>query len=67
MSRLPTSATPSERLLTIADVVDRCQVSARSVRRWIGDGRLRAIRLGRSVRIRECDLATFLNLCQSSK
>jgi excisionase family DNA binding protein len=67
MSGPRTPAPASERLLTITDVADRCQVSPRSVRRWIDDGRLRVIRLGRSVRVSEGDLATFLSLCQISK
>lgn len=58
-----TPAIASERLLTIADVADRCRVSPRSVRRWIDDGRLRVIRLGRNVRVSEGDLANFLTHC----
>ena len=67
MSRPRMPAPASERLLTIADVAERCQVSPRSVRRWIDDGRLRVIRLGRSVRVAEGDLAAFLSHCQKSK
>lgn len=33
-------------LLTISDVADQLQVSKKTVRRWIADGRLPAIRLG---------------------
>ena len=67
MTRRQTPAPASERLLTIADVAERCQVSPRSVRRWIDDGRLRVIRLGRSVRVGERDLARFLSHCQTGK
>jgi excisionase family DNA binding protein len=67
MRRPRTPALASERLLTIADVADRCQVSPRSVRRWIDDGRLKVIRLGRSIRVGERDLADFLSHCQISK
>ena len=67
MSRPRTPLVPPERLLTIADVADRCQVSSRSVRRWIDDGRLKVIRLGRSVRVSERDLAAFVSGCQTSK
>jgi excisionase family DNA binding protein len=67
MSRPRTSAPASERLLTIADVAERCQVSSRSVRRWIDEGRLKVIRLGRNVRVSERDLAKFLSHCQTSK
>ena len=67
MSRRRTPAPASERLLTIADVAERCQVSPRSVRRWIDDGRLRAIRLGRSVRVCERDLAAFPKSLQNKQ
>jgi excisionase family DNA binding protein len=49
MTRPQTPAPAPDRLLTIADVAERCQVSPRSVRRWIDDSRLQVIRLGRSV------------------
>jgi len=39
-------------------VADRLQVSKRTVRRWIAEGRLPVVRLGRAVRIRPADLAT---------
>ena len=67
MSRPRTPSPPSERLLTITDDADRCQVSPRSVRRWINEGRLKVIRLGRNVRVCEGDLAKFLTHCQTSK
>jgi excisionase family DNA binding protein len=65
MNRSQTPGRASQRLLTIADVADHCQVSPRSVRRWIDNGRLRAIRLGRSIRVSEGDLARFLSHCQT--
>ena len=58
MSRRQTDA--SDPLLTVDQVADRCQVSTRTVRRWITDGDLAFIRLGRLVRIRERDLDRFL-------
>ena len=51
---------PIEPLLTIDDVADRCQVSTRTVRRWIKSGDLRAIRLGRQLRVRPIDLENLL-------
>ena len=47
-------------LLTIADVARRLQVSERAVRRWIAEGRLAVVHLGRAVRVRPADLAHIL-------
>ena len=58
MSRRQTDA--SDPLLTMDQVADRCQVSTRTVRRWITDGDLAFIRLRRLVRIRERDLDRLL-------
>jgi excisionase family DNA binding protein len=40
-----------ERLLTVNQLAELWQVSPRTVRRMIADGRLRIVRLGRAVRI----------------
>jgi excisionase family DNA binding protein len=48
------------RLLTIQNVADECQVSTKTVRRWIEDGELVAYKLGRQWRISEQDLKHFL-------
>lgn len=48
------------RLLSVAAVADRLDVSTKTVRRWIAAGALRIHRLGRSVRIGETDLQKFL-------
>ena len=40
-----------EGLLTVRQVAERWQVSERSIRRMIADGRLPVVRLGRAVRI----------------
>jgi excisionase family DNA binding protein len=45
---------------TIAAVAQRLDVSARTVHRWIGEGKLIVHRFGRSVRISEADLNAFL-------
>ncbi len=57
MTRRSSVADP---LLTVSDVANRCQVSERTVRRWITDGDLAFIRLRRLVRIRERDLDRLL-------
>ena len=51
---------PVPRLLSVAAVADRLDVSTKTVRRWIEAGELRIHRLGRSVRIGETDLQQFL-------
>lgn len=40
-----------EELLTVSQVADNWQVSTRTLRRMIADGRLQVVRLGRAVRI----------------
>ncbi len=42
--------------LTIGEVKDLLKVSERTVRRWISTGELPALKIGRSVRIREEDI-----------
>ena len=44
------------RLLTVAQAAEVCQISERQMRRMIGDGRIPVLRFGRSVRIRPADL-----------
>ena len=51
---------PKPRLLSVATVADRLDVSTKTIRRWIEAGELRIHRLGRSVRISETDLQKFL-------
>ena len=41
----------ADRLLTVGQVAENWQVSERTVRRMIGDGRLPVVHLGRAVRI----------------
>jgi excisionase family DNA binding protein len=42
---------PAEEFLTVSQVAENWQVSPRTVRRMIADGRLQVVRLGRAVRI----------------
>ncbi len=51
---------PVPALLAIKKVAKRCDVSVRTVRRWIDCRELIAHRLGRQWRISEADLAIFL-------
>jgi len=48
------------RLLTVYEVAQRLGVCVRSVRGYIKRGALHVIRLGRSVRVAENDLADFI-------
>lgn len=43
-------------LMSVFEVSEHLQVSQRTVRRWIADGRLRAARVGGHYRIREQDV-----------
>ena len=52
-------AEPDE-LLTLADVARELQLATKTIRRAITAGRLKALRLGRQIRIRRRDLVEFL-------
>lgn len=47
-------------LLTVAEVADLFRVSSMTVYRLIRNGELAAVRVGRSYRVREDDLQTYL-------
>jgi excisionase family DNA binding protein len=49
-----------ERLLTIQEVAQRLQHSVRTVREWLRTRRLRGVKTGREWRVREEDLAAFV-------
>ena len=53
----------SSALLTTKDVAAYCQVSYWTARDWIDTGKLKALRLGRLVRVRPADLEAFLGRC----
>ena len=46
-------------LLTIDQAAGRLAVSAKTIRRMIEDGRLKAVRMGRAVRVSEASIAAF--------
>jgi excisionase family DNA binding protein len=60
MSKHPASPANGSKLLTIGQVAEQCSVHARTVRRWIKSGELRAHRFGQLVRVSEGDLSEFL-------
>ena len=53
---LPVGLDAGDRLLTVAQAADICQISERQIHRMIRDGRMPVLRFGRSVRIRPADL-----------
>ena len=46
--------------VTASQVAEICCVSVRTVRRWMNDGDLHFLKLGRAVRVHEDDLEAFL-------
>jgi excisionase family DNA binding protein len=49
-----------DEFLTVGDVPDRLRVHPQTVRSWIARGELRAIKIGRTVRIRRSDFEEAL-------
>ena len=49
-----------DEFLTVGDVAERLRVHPQTVRAWIARGDLRAIRIGRTVRIRQTDFQEML-------
>lgn len=52
---------PELKLYTVAQVAELFEVTAQSVRNWIINGDLKALRLNNQFRIKRKDLLTFLN------
>ncbi len=50
-----------EKLLTPEEVAEHLAVSPKSIRKWLREGKLRGVRVGRLWRIRERDLEAFLD------
>ena len=57
----PATLSQVERLLDVTAVAETLGVCPRTVRRMIKDGRIPALRVGRSVRIRAADLNRLIN------
>ena len=54
------SLAADDEFLKVADVAERLRVHPQTVRSWIARGELRAIKLGRTVRIRRTDFEEAL-------
>ena len=52
---------PDTLLLTIDEVADHLRISVRTVRRLIQTGELPIVPIGRSLRIRRCDLSAYVD------
>jgi excisionase family DNA binding protein len=53
-------ASDAPKYVSLAQASQRCNLSARTLRRAIADGRLRAHRIGRLIRIHVADLDQFV-------
>lgn len=53
----PASALPE--LITLQQAAERTQISARTLRRYIAEGRLVAYRMGRAIRLKPEDVAAL--------
>lgn len=60
MSDLPLTTENVERLLTYREAGDRLGVSDRTIWQLVNDGKLPAVKFGRSVRIDPADLRAFI-------
>ena len=58
---MPKDNQPPERYLSAEQIAERLNVSAQSVRAWLRTGKLKGVRAGRLWRVRESDLAAFLD------
>lgn len=50
-----------KRLLTPKDVAELLQISVRTLERWVAEGKLPAIRLGRLIRFDPDDIRKFID------
>jgi excisionase family DNA binding protein len=56
---------PDPPLLTVPQVADEFQVTAQTIRNWIDQGVLPAVRVGRAFRIRRADVDALLDRAQA--
>lgn len=53
---------PDDQLLTVNEVAERLRVHPITIRRHIKAGKLRAVRIGRAVRVRESDILALVTV-----
>lgn len=51
-----------EKIYTLKEVAHLLQVNVITVRRWIQDEKLKAVKLGKEYRVKETDLKEFLEI-----
>jgi excisionase family DNA binding protein len=51
---------PGDELLTVGEIAERLRIHSMTIYRWIDDGRLPAIRIGKQYRVRAADLEEML-------
>ena len=56
----PSPPEPDETYLTVAEVAETLRLNQQTVRNWIDQGRLPALRIGRRVRIKRSDFERIL-------
>jgi excisionase family DNA binding protein len=61
MTAMTKSPVRPPQLHSIKQIAEQCDVSTKTVRRWIDAGEIHAHRLGRQVRIAHEDLIAFLS------
>jgi excisionase family DNA binding protein len=57
--------TEHNELLTAQEAADRLRITTRTLRRWIKDGKITAIRIGRTLRVRIKDVDKLVDSCQT--
>jgi excisionase family DNA binding protein len=50
-----------EKLLTLEEAAEVLKVSPQTVRTWVAVGKIRAVKLGKLVRVRPADLEAFIH------
>jgi excisionase family DNA binding protein len=53
-------------MLTSKQVAERCSVSVMTVSRWVRDGRIPALRFGKTIRFRPEDVDAFIEQARSA-
>jgi excisionase family DNA binding protein len=56
-----------EQYLTVRQVAERLQVTRQAVYNWINEGRIKAVKLGKSVRIPVSSLLAFMQPVKSGE